>query len=66
MGIDLEASDREAAPASSRDGIGDGFEDVEACLRSARRKPSRIYECRTHFISSGKVGFLPYIRMPTR
>ena len=26
----------------------------------------RRQACRTHFTSSGKVGFFPYIRMPTR
>ena len=27
---------------------------------------SFLYECLTHFTSSGKVGLFPYMRMPTR
>ena len=34
-------------------------------VRSRQPRPS-AYACRTHFTSSGKVGFFPYMRMPTR
>jgi hypothetical protein len=33
---------------------------------SARTGTLRPHECRTHFMSSGNVGFFPYMRMPTR
>ena len=38
-------------------------------LRAGRRRASGAglpQACRTHFTSSGNVGFFPYMRMPTR